>query len=218
MAELVTIPISVFEITIDYEQPALKIWADRAAVVQGIFDALSPWKPNVDDIEPRTTGKLSEQGVNFRLPLKRMAFFFGPASCSFVQDGADWQSSEETIVILSTLLSALTQLGGVILGTRKTFISIHLQPRTLHFLELLRPLVPPQFGELESTPIKTMAIVGKWEKRKVTIDGSGSLANGLFMRFEREFNESTSFEEMAHQLRQDEEGLFKMLGIEEDLG
>ena len=57
MAELVTIPISVFEITIDYEQPALKIWADRAAVVQGIFDALSPWKPNVDDIEPRTTGK-----------------------------------------------------------------------------------------------------------------------------------------------------------------
>jgi hypothetical protein len=57
MAELVTIPITVFEINIDYKQPDLKISADRATVVQGIFEALKPWNPNVDDIEPRTTGK-----------------------------------------------------------------------------------------------------------------------------------------------------------------
>jgi hypothetical protein len=135
-----------------------------------------------------------------------------------VQDGADWQSSEETIAILSTLLSALVRLGGVALGTMKTFISIHMQPRSVTFLELLRPLMPRQFAELESTPIKTMAVAGKWEKRKVTIDGSGQLANGIFLRFEREFDAATPFEEVAHHLRQDEEGLFKMLGIEEDLG
>jgi hypothetical protein len=52
MAELVTIPLSFFEITVDFERPDLRLWNDRASVVQDIFDALKPWSPSIDNIEP----------------------------------------------------------------------------------------------------------------------------------------------------------------------
>jgi hypothetical protein len=219
MAELVTIPISYFELAVDFERPDLKkLWVDRGSVVQGIFDALGPWNPSVDDIESLTTGKPSEQGVNFRLPLKRVSFFFGPASCKFTRDNASWESAEDTITILDAVLSALVHLGGVALGTKKTVIAIHLQPRTMTFMEILKPFVAPQLASLEMEALQAMAVVAKWEKRRVTLDGSAALANGLYLKLEREFKSTTTYGEIANQLRKDEEELFKLLGVEEDRG
>lgn len=63
----------------------------------------------------------------------------------------------------------------------------------------------------------TIAAVAKWGHRKVTIDGSGLLANAVFLRFEREFPSAATYDEIAGQLRKDEEDLFKTLGVEEDL-
>lgn len=80
MAQLVTIPISFVELTISYERPNIKAFNDRAALVQAIFDSLLPWNPKLDDVEPRTSGKLSEQGFSFRLPLKQISFFGDPPS------------------------------------------------------------------------------------------------------------------------------------------
>ena len=83
MSELVTIPISFFEITIDYEHPVFKVWIDRGAIVQGMFDALKAWCPSIDDTELRMTGKPSEQGVAIKLPLKRASFFSGQCRADF---------------------------------------------------------------------------------------------------------------------------------------
>ena len=74
MAEFVTIPISIFELGVNFERPDFRLWLDRASVVQGVFDALKPWEPNVDDIESITAGKASEQGFTLKLPLKRVSF------------------------------------------------------------------------------------------------------------------------------------------------
>ena len=52
-----------------------------------------------------------------------------------------------------------------------------------------------------------MAVVVNWESRKVTIDRSGMVANGIFAGLER-----------VRQLRQDEDELLTMLGVEEDRG
>ena len=103
-------------------------------------------------------------------------------------------------------------------GTKHAAIGIHVQPRTLPFMELLNPFVSSQLAALETQPVRTMAAVAKWEDRKVTIDGSGSLANGIFLRLERDFNAKITYEQIAHQLRHDEEELFRVLGVEEDRG
>jgi hypothetical protein len=218
MPELVTIPISIFEFKVDYERPEFTLWMDRASVVQGIFEALKRWEPRIDDVELITTGKTSEQGFTIKLPFKRVSFFFGPASYKFTQENVDWQSAEETIAILDTAVSALIRSTGVATGPKNTAISLHLQPKSLPFIALLMPFIAPQLATLDSEPVVTMATVAKWAHRKVTIDGSGVVANAVFLRFEREFPSGASYDEIADQLRKDEEDLFKMLGVEEDRG
>jgi len=216
MAELVTIPISIFELTVDYERPEFKLWLDRASVVQGIFDALKPWEVRIDDLDAIATGKASEQGFTIKLPLKRVSFFFGPASCKFTQENVDWQTAEETIAIFDAAVSALIRSSGVAMGPKSTAISLHLQPKSLPFVALLTPFLAPQLSTLDSEPVRTMAAVAKWAHRKVTIDGSGVVANAVFLRFEREFPSAATYDEIAGQLRRDEEALFKILGVEED--
>ncbi len=75
MPELVTIPISFFEVAITFERPVFQLWIDRAPVLQGIFDALTPWSPSIDDTEVRNDGKPSTHGITLKLPLKRASFF-----------------------------------------------------------------------------------------------------------------------------------------------
>ena len=106
----------------------------------------------------------------------------------------------------------------MVLGKKSTAISLHIQPRTLTFMDILNPFVPRELAAIEPQPVRTMATVAKWENRKVTIDGSGALANGLFLRLERDFEASATYDEIAQQLRHDEEELFTILGIEEDRG
>jgi hypothetical protein len=216
MPELVTIPISYFAVVIDYESPHFKLWLDRANIVQAVFNSLKSWLPCIDDVDPVTTGMPSEQGFTIKLPLKRVSIFFGPASFKFTRDSVDWQSAEETFAILDSAVTALVDVCEVILGPKRTTIAVHLQPKTTSFVDLLAPFVPHQLATLNSDPILTMATVAKWAGRKITIDGSGVVANGLFLRFEREFPTEIAYDSIARQLKSDQDELFGILGVEED--
>ena len=117
--------------------------------------ALKPWNASIDDTEIRNDGKPSEQGITFKLPFKRVTFFFGPASCRFTRDDADRGSADETIEILDMALSALTLSGGVVPGMKNAVICLHIQPRTLPFMDILRPLLPRMLAAIDSKPVIT---------------------------------------------------------------
>jgi|SRR5579864_8307730 len=215
MPELISIPISYFEVTFNYKEPNVGLWLDRANVVQAIFVALRPWQIAIDNVEVITTGKPSEQGIKFKLPQKQIAFFFGPTLCKFSKDNADWESAEETITILDAAFSGLAESGKISVETIETVIALHIQPKVLPFMKILEPFVPAKFGALDRD-IKAIASVVKWEKRKVIIDGSLQLANGIFLRFEREFHGSATYHQIAEQLRADEDALLALLDVKED--
>lgn len=218
MPELVTIPISIFDFTVDYERPEFQLLADRAGIVQAIFDGLKPWNPSVDDIEFLNTGKTSEQGTNLRLPMKRVSFFIGPSSFRFSKEAADWHSAQETIESLDHALAALLRLSGVKVATKKTSLSMHLQPRSLTFIDILRPFIAPPLASLESDPLITLAAVAKWINRKVTVDGSAAVANGVFVRLDRDFPAASTYEDIIQQIKTDQANIFELLGVEEDQG
>jgi hypothetical protein len=144
MPELITIPISFFEYVADFERPAFALWLDRAKVVEAMFDALGPWKPTIDNVEVITTGKNSEQGVNFKLPEKRVAFFFGPMSCKFTKEAADWSSAEEIISILDAARSTLIESSGAVVLVQRTALVMHFQPKTKAFVDVLKPFISQQ--------------------------------------------------------------------------
>lgn len=216
MPEKVNIPISVFEYVADYTRPVISIWMDRAVLVQSMFDAFQRWKLDVNDIEPITTGKPSEQGIKIKLPGLRVSFFFGPSSCKLTRDGVDWTTTGETIEILATALNTLTKSSDVRLRNQKTVVALHIQPTTKTFVEILMPFLSPDIKTLRDGEIKTGASIVKWDSGKITLDGSGIVPNAIYLRFEHEFDVETSFEEMADVIRKEENALFALLGIEDD--
>ncbi len=216
MPEIVTTPISYFEVEMEYAEPDLKMWLDRANIVRAVYSSLKPWGVTVDDVEIIQTGKPSEQGIKFKIPKKLSSFFFGPSYCKFTRDNTDWSIAEETIQMITAATDALLTETGATVVKRKTAIVLHAQPKTLPFIQIIGPLIPKQLADLEPGPVKTMATIVVWENRKMTIDGSGSLANGIFLRFEREFDGSIAYEELAHQLKTDEDQIFALLGIMEE--
>jgi hypothetical protein len=216
MPEIVTTPMSYFEVLIEYERPNLKLWLDRAAVVQALFDAFARWNVGVDDVDILTTGKNSEQGIKFRLTEKRVSFFFSPAACRFTRDNTSWETAPETIEILDTALQTLVAKGEIKPAMFKTVVALHVQPKSTPFIEIIKKVIPASMAALDDTPASTAASVLKWDKRKVTIDGSGQIANGIFIRYEREFKATASYEEMAYQLKADEDKIFAMLDVKEE--
>jgi hypothetical protein len=220
MAELVTIPISTFEITVDYEIPSIHLWADRVQaipVVEALFGAFAPWGITLDDMELVEQGKNSEKGLRYRLPRKKASFFFGPAFCKFIQDAADWRMAEESMAIVQAGVSTIIAIAKVNKGKQRTSLSLHLQPKIGKFIHILRPFVPPQLENLDPSPVLTLASVVKWGNRSVYIDGSGSIANAVFLKLERDFSAEQDFRTIAEQIHEDERTLFNILGIEEDL-
>lgn len=215
MAEPITIPISVFELSIQYSRPSLTIWLDRAVIVQKMFDAFAPWNVNVDDMEGINVGKPSEQGFKFKIPAKQITFFFGPAGCKFTKEAATWAEADDTLRVLSVGLDVLVKAVGVELGNRATSLALHLQPKGLSYRDLLRPFLPQSLGQLEKADVTAMAYVVRWIGRRVTLDGSAAIANGVFVHLERDFEPSVSFEEMKARIFNDEVAVLKLLNVEE---
>lgn len=217
MPEKVVIPISVFDYSSDYVRPVVAIWMDRASLVQNMFNALVKWNLDIDNVEPITTGKPSEQGITIRLPEKRSSFFFGPANCRFTRDTASWNTAHETAEILQTFLSILLDGTGVELQNQKTALIMHLQPSTKKFMDLLKPFLPQPLQEFSEGDITSGASVVKWKDSRITLDGSNHVANGLYLKYEREFGNTVSFETIALDLRAAEDKLFQILDVEEDI-
>jgi hypothetical protein len=215
MAEQITIPISVFEVSIAYKRPFLSVWLNRGTIVQALFDTFQPWGVNVDDIEPITAGKPSEQGVKFKLPLHKITFFFGPAGCKFTKETATWNDAEETLRVLNAALEILVRHGEVELGKKSTSLALHLQPQSVSFKELLFPFLAAAIAQMEPAKAEAMAYIVRWKGRRITLDGSAALANGLFANLERDFDPTVSFDEIKTVILNDELNLFRLLNVEE---
>ena len=89
MPELVSIPIAIFDMIMEYTQPNMKLLMDRAEVVSRIFKEYEHWNIKVDDVIVITEGKPSEQGVKFKIPSRRTSFFFGAAHCALTREDAN---------------------------------------------------------------------------------------------------------------------------------
>jgi hypothetical protein len=216
MPEKVNIPISRFEYRADYIRPNIAVLLERATLVKAMFEAMLKWHVGVDGLEPITTGKTSEQGLKVKLPEKKITMFFGASYCTFIKEDADWNTAQEVIEILNSFLQTLRQ-GGVHLGLQKTTVSLHIQPTAQTFLNLLKPFLSPQIQALSDAKLVTGASLVKWENGRVTLDGSGLLANAIFLLFEQEFEKDKSLDSIASDIRVMEEKLLKMLDIEEAL-
>ena len=132
-----------------------------------------------------------------------------------MKDAANWPEADETLRLLQTALTTLAQTSGLAFGKRVSTLSLHLQPKTVSFKDILRNFISPELLKLDSSPTDAMATVIRWPKHRITLDGSSALANGIFLQIEREFDPAVGFDDMKNTIFQDEAGLLRLLGLEE---
>lgn len=215
MPEQITIPISILELTIWYQKLAIRLLTDRAELVQSLFDTLAEFKPNLDDLEVISTGKMTEQGIRLRLPSQAITLFFGAASCKFTKETAMWPEADLILNTLRKFLQALTDGAGVSLGKKVTVLTLHLQPKMRSFKELLLPFIDDRLKKVDSAPLDAMAVITRWPGHRITLDGSAQLANGIFAQMEREFAPEITLERIKEDLFNDEIKLFQLLDVTE---
>jgi hypothetical protein len=215
MPEPVTVPISIFDIVVEFARPNLRLAMTRTDIVEDLFDRFSPWEITVDDLEVINEGKPSEQGIKFKIPKRKTAFFFGASQARLTWDDANWETAGETIDILTIGIDALAKHGGVKVSKYKTSVALHLQPKNVPFIELLRPFASPELARLQSTPLTAFATVLRWEGRRITIDGSAQLANAVFLKFDRDFPGTSAIPDLAQEILADERVLYSIIGVEE---
>jgi hypothetical protein len=215
MPQPVTVPISIFDVVVEFVRPNLRLAMTRTDIVEDLFDQFSRWDITVDDIEVVNEGKPSEQGVKFKIPKRKTAFFFSPSQARLTWDDANWETAEETIEILTIGIDALARHGKVEVSKYKTSVALHLQPKDVPFIQILRPFASPELARFQLTPLTAFATVLRWEGRRVTIDGSAQLANAVFLRFERDFPGTSAIPDMAQEMLADERTLYSIIGVEE---
>ncbi len=211
----ITIPISVFELTVKYDKPNILLMAERAGAIQELFAAFAPWNLQLDDMEVLTAGKPTEQGVQIKIAAQNASFFFGAAHCKFVKNSAIWAEADQILAILTAALEALHRAAGVDYADKTSILTLHLQPKTVQFRDILRKFIVPEILALAKDQTTAMAIVSRWPKYRITLDGSAALANGIFVQAERQFDATISFDDMRAAIFQDEQDLFKLLDVQE---
>lgn len=211
----VSVPISIFDLTMQFVRPNLRLAMNRADFVEDLFEQFGRWDISVDDIEVVQEGKPSEQGIKFKIPKRQVTFFFGPSHAQLIWDDAKWEAASEIIEILTIGLEALTKHGKVEVRTYKAVVALHLQPLKVPFIELLKPFASQALIKIDPSPITAFATVLRWEGRRITIDGSAQIANAIYVRFERDFPGYLPIETISGEIRTDEESLYSIIGVEE---
>jgi hypothetical protein len=154
MPEPLTIPISIFDVTMDFTRPNLRLAITGQEVVEELFESFAKWDAKVDDIEVIKEGKPSEQGVKFKLPKRRTSFFFGPVNCRLIWDDANWETAAETIEILQSALAVLHKTGKAEIGSYKPRSLFTRSRRTYGLFNCSNHSLHPSFSNWSPLPLR----------------------------------------------------------------
>jgi len=212
------IPYSLLEFTSTFKRPILGALSPPAALIVAILDALEPSGYTFNGVEVNLpTLKVDELAIVFRrttpaTPARSLALGFGKVRIT--AENLDWTEAEQFISGQSAAINAIRKVGGAEIQSQQLVVGMHIQLKDRPRKDVTAPLVSPvACGLLDGEADFSGAILLR-EKTIVVIDASVGVANGLFVRISREHPAEASFEKLAETLRNDEQRVFDVLGLE----
>jgi hypothetical protein len=214
----VEIPHSHLEYTSVFKRPILEAWSPPTNLIAAVLDVLQPSGYKLDGVETNVhTRKLDEYSIVFR----RTAPAFPPRSLTLGLDKAivtaenlDWTEAEQFISGQSAAINAILEVGGAEIQSQQLVVGLHIQLKDRPRKDVTAPLLSPVACGLLDGKADFSGVILLREKAIVLIDASVALANGLFVRITREHPPEASFEKLAETLRNDEQRIFDVLGLE----
>ena len=81
-----------------------------------------------------------------------------------MKNSAVWPEADHILAILTAALDALHRATGVVYADMTSILSLHLQPKTVQFRDILRRFIVPEILALSKEETTAMAIVSRWPK------------------------------------------------------
>ena len=208
---------SQLEHTSMFKRPILEAWTP-AKLIAALLNALEPSGYKLDGVEANVqVPKLDEYSIVFR----RTTPAFPPRSLTLglgkvivTADNLDWTQAEQFISEQGAALNAIREVGGAEIQSQQLIVGMHIQLKDRPRKDVTAPLLSPVVCGLLDGEADFSGVILLREKAIVVIDASLAVANGLFVRITREHPPGASFEKLAETLRNDEQRIFDVLGLE----
>ncbi len=209
---------SLLDYTSAFKKPILEAWSAPAKLIAAVLDALQPSGYKLDGVETNIqTRKLDEFSVVFRRttpdrPARSLTLGLGKAIVT--AENLDWTEAEQFISGQSAALNAIRQVGGAEIQSQQLIVGMHIQLKDRPRKDVTAPLLSPVACGVLDGKVDFSGVILLREKAIVVIDASLAFANGLFVRITREHPPEATLEKLAETLRNDEQRIFDVLGLE----
>jgi hypothetical protein len=212
------IPYSLLEYTSVFKRPILEAWSPPTKLIAAVLDALQPSGYKLDGVEANVqTRKLDEYSVVFRrtTPVTpARSFSLGLGKAIVMAENLDWTEAEQFISGQSAALNAIRKVGGTEIQSQQLVVGMHIQLKDRPRKDVTAPLLSPVALKLLDGEADFSGVILLRDKAILSIDASLAFANGLFVRIVREHPPEATLEELAEALRNDEQRIFDVLGLE----
>lgn len=212
------IAFSQLDYTATFGRPILEAWSSPAKLIAAVLDALRPSGYQLDGVEANVqTRKLDEYRIVFQrtkpaFPARSLTL--GLAKVDVTAQNLDWTEANQFISEQSAALDAIRTVGGAEIESQQLITGIHIQLKDRLRQDVTAPLASSVTLGLLDGKADFCGTILLQEKTVLVIDASLGFANALFVRIKREHPPAASFQQLAEALRNDEQRIFDVLGLE----
>jgi hypothetical protein len=211
---LALVPLSILEYQRQFPQLAWEHWKESSKLVSSLLAAFAEWRVGLADISIVTNpSNLSEAQVTVQLLQNRYVLIVGLGSARFHVWNPSWAEAPTIMRVGSAAISALAQAGLGEATRQEISIAMHMTPQGVPAKSLTRQFKPELLSRKFKSEIDACGAVLYAAERSWQVDLSANYPDSLFAKVTRFFDSSASLEQVASELRSEEDELLALLNL-----
>ncbi|HEY5176823.1 MAG TPA: hypothetical protein VII95_14780 [Terriglobales bacterium] len=201
-----------FEYRADLGSPLFEAWTPPNKAVTVLVPVLKQWGVTLGDVTwNRENNSAKDLQVTFNVQKLGAVLKVGLDSLVFNAFNPDWAKAPQLLELFQTCTSVLEAAVGLQIARQEAVLAFHVTPGARPFKEVMRELV-----RSDKLGVGNMYGLGVYESdSSFIIDRSLRFDGGAFVRLQRAFAGSVTFDELAKMLYDDEIRVLKLLELSE---
>jgi len=208
------IPLSFLEFTVNYPGRLLSPRRLYDEVLPAAYDGFRPWGIAAEQVTwKQNASNLAEFQLSFTLLSGRVIYTVGLVSARLLVMNPSWEEADLLMRLAASAFQALARAVGDGVETQTVAMTLHLKPVGLSLLDVTKKFCPTSNPELMDQQPKGFGFSMTREGATWLVDLSALYPDALFARISRAFAKDVPLDRIAVELRKEEEGLARLLGV-----
>lgn len=210
--ELADISESFFEYRADLSVAMFNAWTVPNPLVPSVLGALAKWNVGLGDVTwNHDTKSYKDLQLTFNVTQLDAAIKVGVDSVLFVALNPDWGDAPNLVTTFDAAIKAICSTGNTEIKSHEISLAMHVKPGKTPFVDIMT-----RFVNREAIgPAQMYGFSVYRDSSSLVIDKSLRYEGAGFLRLQRRFEASSSFEDIAAMLYEDESKALDMLGLKE---